>query len=271
MVRRALPQSCNISVMFLRGVAAAALIACVGAGDPVVGNSLTEPSASCANPAWPSGAIIASSLSVATWTGTELPGELAPCLRWGYQRFSTFAAVVGSFRTAGMDRILRRIGAISTYKGMRYWSVTDHRLEPLIKHASAVDDAAPNNTRLDFAPADLQVGRELLFTEQDNRSSDPVLYRMAVIERSPDHIVVDISNSTKIRRFLLTLFEPGDLHTALLISRSADGMWTCYALSGFRPTTLTGLLDNHKSQVNRLVAFYGHIAELEDSGLPWAK
>ena len=75
----------------------------------------------------------------------------------------------------------------------------------------------------------------------------------------------------KIRRLLLTLFEPGDLRTALFISGSADGTWTCYALSGFHPTALTGLLDNHKSPVNRLIALYGHITGADDSALPWVK
>ena len=170
-----------------------------------------------------------------------------------------------------MEEVLGRIGAISTFKGMRYWSVTDHRLEPLIKEAFAVEGSSPNNARSDFTQADMQVGRELFFTEQDNRSSDPVLYRMKVIERRPDRIFIDITNANKVRRFLLTLFEPGDLRTALIISRTADGLWMCYALSGFHPTTLAGLLDSHKSQVNRLIALYGHIAELDASGLPWAK
>jgi hypothetical protein len=117
----------------------------------------------------------------------------------------------------------------------------------------------------------MQAGRELLFSQQDNRSSDRVLYRMKIIERSPDRIVVDIANVTKVRRFLVTLFEPGDLRSALFISRTAEGVWTCYALSAFHPTSLTGLLDSHKSQVNRVLALYGHIAGLDSSDLPWSK
>lgn len=170
-----------------------------------------------------------------------------------------------------MDAVLSRIAAISSYKGMRYWSVTDQRFEPLIKDAFAVEGSASKNTRSDFTPTEMQVGRELFFTELDNRSSDPVLYRMSVIERGPDRIVVDITNTNKVRRLLFTVFQPGDLRTALFISRAKDGTWTCYALSGFHPTALTGLLDNHKSQVNRLLALYAHISELDDSGFPWAK
>jgi hypothetical protein len=258
--------------MVLPHFARAVLITCALAG-PVLADPRPEPFPSCAAPLWPSSAVAGSPPSVAAWTRTELPHEwtLQPCVGWGLQQFTAFAAVVGTFQAAGMDAVLSRIGAISTYKGMHYWSVTDNRLEPLIKSAFAVEGSPPNNMRSDYTPAEIQVGRDLFFTEQDNRSSDPVLYRMKVIERSPDRIVVDIANANKVRRFLLTLFEPGDLHTALFISVTPDGIWTCYALSGFRPTTLTGLLDNHKSQVNRLLALYGHIAELDTGGLPWAK
>lgn len=167
--------------------------------------------------------------------------------------------------------MLSRIAAVSTYKAMRYWSVTDQRLEPLIKDVFAIEGSVSKNTRSDFTAAEMQVGRELYFTQQDNRSSDPVLYRMSVIERGPNRIVVDITNTNKVRRLLFTLFQPGDLRTALFISRAKEGTWTCYALSGFHPTTLTGLMDNHKSQVNRLLALYAHIAEVDESGLPWAK
>jgi hypothetical protein len=167
--------------------------------------------------------------------------------------------------------VLSRIGAISAYTGMRYWSVTDHRLEPLIRDAFAVESSMPSNRRSDFTPIEMQVGRDLFFTEHDNRLSEPVLYRMTLVEQSPDHLVVDIANTNKIRLFLLTLFEPGDLRTSLSISGSGDGTWTCYLVSGFHPTLLTGLLDSHKSRVNRLIALYGHIAGSDANALPWAK
>jgi len=154
---------------------------------------------------------------------------------------------------------------------MRYWSVTDGRLEPLVTDAFAVEGPGLKNRRSDFTPTELDVGRDLYFTEHDNRSSDVVLYRMRIVERSPDQVVVDIANVNKVGLFLLTLFEPGDLRTALFFSDNADGTWTCYALLGIHPTRLAGLLDNHKSHVNRLVALYGHVTGSDDGGLPWAK
>jgi hypothetical protein len=227
----------------------------------------------CVVPAWPHPAAAGSPPNVETWTLDRLSHDRVPprCLGSEFQRFVSFAAVAGSFRAAGMVTVLSRIGAISTFKGMRYWSVTDQRLEPLITDAFALEGAQSNNARPDFTPAEMQVGRELFFTEQDNRSSSPKLYKMTVIERDANRLILEITNVNKIKLLLLTVFEPGDLRTALFISGSPDGTWLCYALLGFRPTPLIKLLDNHKSEVNRLIAFYGHIVVSDEAGLPWIK
>jgi hypothetical protein len=229
--------------------------------------------ATCVAPAWPHSAVAGSPPNVETWTLDQPSRDwvFPRCLESEFQRFVSFAAVAGSFRAAGMDKVLSRIGAISTYKGMRYWSTRDQRLEPLITDAFALDGAQSGNARSDFTPAEMQVGRELFFTEQDNRSSSPALYKIRVIERDVNRLIVEITNVSKIKLLLLTVFEPGDLRTALFISGSPDGTWMCYALLGFRPTPLIKLFDNHKSQVNRLIALYGHIVVSDETGLPWIK
>ncbi len=257
--------------MFVLGAAAEILllaVACTCFAQPQ--GPVSTP---CVLPEWPISTTEAAPPTVATWTLAEIPREWVPqsCLGWDVQHFSSFAAVVGTFHAAGIDAVLGRIGAITTYRGMRYWSVSDHRLEPLITDAFSVDSAGAHDRRLDFTPAELQVDRDFFFSEHDNRSSDPVIYRLRIVERSADHVVVDIANTNRVRAYLMTMFEPGDLRTALFIYGSADGAWTCYALSGFHPTTFTAVLDKHKSYLNRLIALYGHITGSEDNMLPWAK
>jgi len=207
------------------------------------------------------------------WTLSQLPAAwgLQSCIGWEPQRFSSYAGVAGKIHATGIDQVLGRLGAISAFKGMRYWSVTDHKLETLVTDAFAVEDAASKNGRPDFAAAEMQPGQELYFMERDNRSSQPVLYRMNVLERRADRLVVDIANASRVRLFLLTLFEPGDVRTALFISRAADGTWDCYALSGFHPRSIAGLLDNRQSHANRLIALYGHVAGSDNDELPWAR
>jgi hypothetical protein len=211
--------------------------------------------------------------AITSWTLSQLPAEwgLQSCIGWDPQRFSSYAGVAGKIHAAGIDEVLARLGAISAYKGMRYWSVTDRKVETLVTEAFAVADAASKNGRPDFAMAEMLTGQELYFMERDNRSSQPVLYRMTILERRADRLVVDIANASKVRLFLLTLFEPGDVRTALFVSRADDGTWNGYALSGFHPRSIAGLLDNRQSHANRLIALYGHVAGSDENELPWAR
>ena len=267
--QRASPSMCKIHRPALVEVLLAGLIAAYPIG--AAPSSITAPS--CALPVLPTASSTGALPIVAAWMATANPSGwvLPSCIAWSEQRFTSFAAVGGPMQGVGLDEILGRIGGISGYKGMRYWSVTDGRLEALITDAFAVENPAFKIARPDYTPFEMQAGHEIYFMEQDNRLSEPVLYRMRIVERSNDQVVIDISNVSRVRKFLLTLFEPGQLRTALFISGTPRGNWTCYALSGFHPTALTGLLDTQKSRLNRLLALFGHLAPWNDTELPWAK
>jgi hypothetical protein len=114
-------------------------------------------------------------------------------------------------------------------------------------------------------------GRTLLFVEKDNRLPAPVVYRFTMVERRPGHIVVEFSNETTVRRLFITLFGPGDLRMAFFIDQVHDNAWRCYAISAYRPRAIASLMDNGKSQRNRLLALFGHITAFPDLDLPWAK
>ena len=251
----------------------AAIISWQSASRPAFAEPMPDLSGHCLTPAWPEPPLAGSPPIVGEWTAAHVPdGWLRPpCVDWGLHRFSAFVAVTGSFQASGMAEVLSRIASSSAFKGMRYWSVTDGRLESLIMDAYAVQGPSVNARRSDFMAAELQAERELFFVEVDNRSSGPVLYRLVVLERRPDRLVIDIANESRIRSFLMTVFEPGDLRTTLFMSAKGDGTWTCYALASSRPTAFAGLIDNPKSHVNRLVAFFGHVTGLEEDTLPWAK
>ena len=89
-------------------------------------------------------------------------------------------------RPVGRMRLLARFGAVSRLRGVRYWSVTDQAWKTLIHDAFAVTDAAGTTRRDDFRPNELQPGVSLYSAERDGRSSGMVIYRMRVIERTPD-------------------------------------------------------------------------------------
>jgi hypothetical protein len=226
----------------------------------------------CASPTWPAASALGVPPNVATSRSQQFPQdwELPRCAGWEAGRFESIAAVAGTFTDSDVDAILRRVGAISTYTGTRYWSVTDRRFEVLITDAYAVDGPNTRARRADFTLLEMQVGRELFFVEQDNRSSSPILYRMKIVELDAERLIVDFVNVAKVSKLLVTMFDPGDLRTTLFVSARGSGTWQCYALSASNPRgVFSGLLANEKSLANRLLALYAHSARVEEMGLPW--
>jgi hypothetical protein len=169
-------------------------------------------------------------------------------------------ALAGSFRFDGSaDQLVARIGAISTLRGVRYWSVTDKMWRPLVIDAWALSRADPRSRRPDFLAAEMTAGSELYYWQNDSRSGK-IVQRMTVRERSPARVVVAIENLTPVRFFILTLFEPGALQSVEFVELVSPGVWGVYLL----PRTSEGasaLVGGHEaSYVNRAVAIYRHLA-----------
>jgi hypothetical protein len=232
-----------------------------------------DPTSACVAPTWPTSRLDAALPTVVEWSSKQWPPDVIvpACLGWDAHQFDSFAAVVGTFHAAAMEDVLRGIGAISAYRGLRYWSVTDHRLEPLITDAFAVADERGTLVRPDFDPAELQEGRELFFLQRDNRLSGPVLYRLQIVERDATRLVINMVNASSARVLLVNVFAPGDLRTALFISQAREGTWACYVLSGLHSGSLAGLFENRKSHINRVLSLYGRVAAADDTTLPWEK
>ena len=94
---------------------------------------------------------------------------------------------VASISSGTTDELLKRFGAISSLKGLQYWSVTDGGWRTLIDSASALDSPDTGHSRADFTLAEMKSGHELYFAQQDNRTSEEVVYRMKVsdLDRRP--------------------------------------------------------------------------------------
>ena len=232
-------------LLLLPGAAAAK----VGAGAP------------CPDPLAPPFAPVGASPNLFVWRQLGPGGSTAPvlCQAWGAWRATRSAALAGRFRdSASASDLLARLGAISALAGLKYWSITDHRWATLITDAGALEGLRRKLRRADFTAGELRAGEDLYFAQQDNRSSSEVIYRMRVRESSEDRLVVSVENATPVRRFLLTLFDPGDLQAIYILRRFSPQVWGCYVLSGVREGLLTG--GNTGSQVNRAAAIYRHIA-----------
>jgi hypothetical protein len=128
----------------------------------------------------------------------------------------------------------------------------------LINDASALSGPA-GAKRPDFTADEIRTGAVLHFVEEDNRSSDPVAYRMRVLEATPERIVVETENASPIKSFV-TLFPPETLRAAYFMTRIDARTWGLYAISAATGRA-SGLVSVGKeSYANRAKALFAHFA-----------
>jgi len=181
-----------------------------------------------------------------------------PCTRWTSKE-SVVVAVAGEFHFHGTtDDLLKRFGAISTLTKVKYWSVTENDWRTLLTSATALQGLDPADQRADFTATEMASGKDLFFTETDNRLGEPVIYRMRVKVRA-EGLVITIENVNSVRKFMLPLVSPGDLQSIHYLQRIAPETWTYYALARTAKPSLSafGVVRN-ESYLNRALALYSH-------------
>ena len=199
----------------------------------------------------------ASDPAIESWSRIEWAAP--PCLAWSASRYKFVIAIAGRIEAADAAAVLRRLGAVSTSRGLLYWSVTESAWRVLIKDAAALS-GAQGERRDDFAPAELREGATLHFVEQDNRSDEPVTYAMHVLDSKPGRIVVETENVTPVKALLATLFPAGTLRTAYVLTRIDSQTWGFYAISAATERA-SGLVSLAKtSYENRARALFAHFA-----------
>jgi hypothetical protein len=191
------------------------------------------------------------------WSRLEWPAP--PCLAWSDSRYRFVIAVAGRIEASDAAAVLSRFGAISTSRGLFYWSVTENAWRVLIKDSSALSSAR-GGRRDDFAPSEFREGATLHFVEEDNRSEEPVTYVMHVLESKSDRILLETENVTPIKALLATLFPPATLRTAYIVTRIDSHTWGLYVISAATEGA-SGFVSLAKtSYENRARALFAHFA-----------
>jgi hypothetical protein len=245
--------------MSLRHAAAALVLLAAGLGHAAEPGGLSpQPPCDGGTPV-PAYASATEVITVQTWT--DVQWHPPACLAWPDARYRFVIAVAGRIEAADDAVLRRRLAAVSSSKGLRYWSVTENAWRVLIKEASALS-AADGVRREDFAADDIRAGAVLHFVEEDNRSSTPVVYRMQVLEATRDRIVVETQNVTPIESFMITLFPPGSLRAAYFMTRTEGSSWGFYAVSASTGAASAMVKLAKASYINRARALYGHFAGL---------
>ena len=194
-------------------------------------------------------------------SGSDLAAWKPPsCVGWPAQDDGVLVALAGRFAYKGStDDLLKRFGAISTLKGLKYWSVTDGGWRTLITSAEALDAPESGHSRPDFTLAEMKSGKDLYFAQQDNRTSEEVVYRMQVRDLSANGFVVAVENVTPVRSYMLTLFDPGELLSVQFVERESPGVYGYYGLAFAGESLASSIALPQASYVNRALALYGQL------------
>lgn len=207
--------------------------------------------------------------SVRLWYSQDLSDEWTPptCLGWDGKRFGLLVAVAGKFRDdGGVESVLRRLAAVSSYPGIRYWSVTRGRWRPLVTHAYTLERLDSKKVRADHAANDLQPDKPYYFWQEENTPAGEVVYVLRIRELTPDRLVFTLENALPVRRMFLEVFPPETYQFSFFLDRQAGDLWQFYSLMRSTPTLRLLLRGHEASFINRAVAAYRYFAGIPTDG-----
>jgi hypothetical protein len=191
------------------------------------------------------------------------------CTGWKTPGFSMLLALAAGFRFEGNgDELLARFGAISTSKGIRYWSVSKKSWQTLITDASALDGPDINRRRPNFSTSELAEGKVLYFLQKDIRMSEPVIYGLQVLKKEQSRLIIAVENYTPVRSWLVTLFPPHQLQFLHVLDARGVGSWGLFSLLRVGPDASHLSAGHDASYVSRAVAFYRHFAAIPTDTAP---
>ncbi len=219
--------------------------------------ALTPP---CEGPPVPAYAPAGQPPATDIWGASDLARsgwQAAPCLHWGASRTKLAAALAGDFRFAGsVDDLAVRLAHVSALKSVRYWSVSHRSWQPLVTDSGALD-GPEGKVRPDPVASELTAGSSFTYFEV---SHGRTVYRMTVLERTPERLVVSTENLTPIRIGILTAFDPGAMQSVIFLDKRGAGVWGYYQTIRATEGASAIAMGSNASYVNRLAALYRYVA-----------
>jgi hypothetical protein len=214
----------------------------------------TEP-----NPPYPD---LEHSPTLKVWDRASLGREwkVPSCIGWSASGFATLVTTVARFRhSTGVEGLLGRVAGISRLTGIRYWSTTRQRWQPLIVSASALEGASGSQRRQDFSIADLATDATLYFQQSDSLTGKAT-YRLHIVSVSEDRLIYETENMTALRYFMVPIFPPHELQAIYFLERESPDVWRYYSIAR-TGRNANGMVTGHDaSTINRAVAFFRYLA-----------
>lgn len=222
-----------------------------------------RPHAPCDDGAYPEFPKVDAAPEVRVWFRGDIEGGWTPaaCTGWDEQDFTVLVALAGRFHDeSGIEGFLGRVAAISDLASMKYWSTTRKRWRELVPDAYALEGPDKALRRPDFSVGELKSGKNLYYWQRERSPADNIIYGVRLRETGPQRIIVEMENALPVKRFLVTLFEPGQHQLIHILEDYGDGDWNYYSLMRSR-AKISALARGHEASfINRAVAIYRYFA-----------
>ena len=175
------------------------------------------------------------------------------CLGWFGDSRLVVALAARFHSPASIGDFAERLGGVSRFPAIKFWAITRQAWHPLAQDAFVVASPKGGRVRLPDPSADaLVAGRGYFYTE-DADVAGRAIYRMRVVERTTDRLVMASENVTSITMAILTLFPPESLQVMTFVDRYADG-WALYEITRAASDSSSMVASYQSSYLNRLEA-----------------
>ncbi len=188
-------------------------------------------------------------------------GPPPDCAGLRTKEFELLVGLTASFAAPGdLADMLTRFGAVSSLKGLPYYSFTDRKRQPFIRESYAIDNPASVRPRADYTATELRSGAELYFVHSDNRSSTLVPFGLQLLQSTDNGFQVRIENLANIRMYGLMLVATREMQWSVALERLGPGRWGYRSLLGLHKLRL-GRAEQHRlSNLSRCVAMFDLLA-----------
>lgn len=205
---------------------------------------------------------------VRVFYGDELGAKWAPhaCVGWEPANVAILLVTAGSFRFSGSaDDIVARLGAISRFHDILYWSHTRQGWRPLMPESYALAGPDPALKRDDFTAQEMMSGAPLYFYQT---AAGRFAYQLQVREHDKRHVVVTMENITGFQMLFLPVFKPGDARLVYFLERGEGDVWNFYQLTALKGLFTPFMRSGEPSFINRVAAIFRYAAGIQTDADP---
>lgn len=253
--------------MFRLGLGLALIVLVGSQAAPPRGQALAqEPRPPCAGEPVPAFAPVEAPPNILVNSDSSEIADWQPpeCMGWEDKQPFLLVALAGAFAAEDTDVVVSRLADISAFGQTRYWSTSRETWRPLFEDLAALSAPEEGSRRDDFIPEDFVEGAKLHLWFNDSDPLSGVVDELHVVARSPERLVVDLTNLTPATALGMTAIPTGGLQTRISVMPVGEGALGLYVLTRGVSNVPDFVLPGDDSYVNRTAAIWRYLAGVPD-------